>query len=73
MFYFYNQLLMKKISLNRYTPLLAFMLLPNLTISPLFGKCLFSLFDLLAGYLIYIYVKRDKRVSEAESIELELK
>jgi hypothetical protein len=49
------------------------MLLPNLTISPLFGKCLFSLFDLLAGYLIYIYVKRDKRVSETENIELELK
>ena len=41
----------------RYTPALAYMLLPNLTVSPLFGKCLFAVFDVLSGALIYSFVK----------------
>lgn len=40
----------------RYTPILAWMLLPNITISVLFGKFLFCLLDLLASYLIYSIV-----------------
>ena len=40
------------------------MLLPNITISPLFGKCLFSVFDLIAGFLIYVYIRRDRKVPE---------
>ncbi len=37
----------------RYTPLLAWFLTPNLTVSPSYGKILFSLFDILTSYLIY--------------------
>lgn len=45
----------------RYTPLLAMILLPNITISSLFGKCLFSLLDILAAFLIHELVKREFR------------
>jgi len=41
----------------RYTPLLAWMLLPNVTLSPLFGKFLFCAFDVIAGHLIYTHVR----------------
>ena len=41
----------------RYTPLLAWMLIPNVNVSPLFGKFLFCGFDIIAGHLIYSYVK----------------
>ena len=41
----------------RYTPILAWLMIPNLTISPLFGKYLFCLLDIFAGYLIYTFVK----------------
>nr|XP_054763730.1 GPI mannosyltransferase 1-like [Lytechinus pictus] len=37
----------------RYTPILAFMLTPNIWLSPLFGKLLFCIFDIVAGLLIY--------------------
>lgn len=36
----------------RYTPLLATILQPNITLTPSFGKLLFILFDMLCGYLI---------------------
>lgn len=49
----------------RYTPLLAYLLVPNLTISPLYGKCLFCLFDLAAGYLIYELVRKEHRHTSA--------
>ena len=41
----------------RYTPILAWLMIPNLTVSPLFGKYLFCLLDIFAGYLIYTFVK----------------
>lgn len=37
----------------RYTPILAWMMIPNLTWFSQFGKILFSSFDLLSGWLIY--------------------
>lgn len=47
-------------STYRYTPILAWMLQPNITISPLFGKVLFVLFDVLSGYLIYVMLMSEK-------------
>lgn len=37
----------------RYTPLMAWMMIPNLIWFPQFGKVLFSIFDLISGWLIY--------------------
>ena len=45
----------------RYTPLIAFLLVPNLYVS-LFGKVLFLLFDLLTGCLIHDILSRIKTI-----------
>ncbi|XP_060078923.1 GPI mannosyltransferase 1-like [Ylistrum balloti] len=37
----------------RYTPLLAWMLQPNVTLMQMFGKLVFVFFDVVTGYLIY--------------------
>lgn len=37
----------------RYTPLLAYLMVPNVILMKIFGKILFIIFDLLTGYLIY--------------------
>ena len=37
----------------RYTPLLAWLLTPNILLHNVFGKVLFVIFDIAAGYLIY--------------------
>jgi len=48
----------------RYSPLLAYLMLPNITWSPNVGKLLFVLFDIFAGYLIYNIVKNDVEAQE---------
>ncbi len=42
----------------RYTPLLAWMLYPNVTLSPLFGKLLFCALDVFVGWMLYVNVSR---------------
>lgn len=37
----------------RYTPLVAWLLVPNVSVSPLFGKCVFVTLDLVGGHLLY--------------------
>src|SRR4051794_29461901 len=37
----------------RYPPLLAFLLLPNVLVHPLYGKLLFTLADVAVGWFIY--------------------
>ncbi|GAU96794.1 hypothetical protein RvY_08183 [Ramazzottius varieornatus] len=44
----------------RYTPLLAYMLLPNNFIHPAFGKALFAFLDVVAAYLTFIILQRMK-------------
>lgn len=41
----------------RYTPLLALLLLPNHLLHPLWGKILFSISDLLIGFLLYLLIR----------------
>lgn len=49
----------------RYTPLIAYLMVPNLTI-PWFGKALFNLFDLLAIFYMDLYLKKVQGLGEAE-------
>jgi phosphatidylinositol glycan class M len=51
----------------RYTPLLAWLLLPNITVGNLWGKLLFCAFDIFAGQLIYAFVRGSSRCMEAQA------
>ncbi|KAJ2848940.1 GPI mannosyltransferase 1 [Coemansia brasiliensis] len=50
-------------STYRYTPLLAWVLTPNIWLHPTFGKWLFVMCDCLVGYLI-ICILRERKLSE---------
>ena len=50
---------------KRYTPLLAYLVIPNIIWFELFGKFLFIFFDLLVGYLIL-------QISDAKSENMRL-
>ena len=41
----------------RYSPLLAYLMLPNIMWSPSIGKLIFVMFDIFAGYLIYCILR----------------
>ena len=43
----------------RYTPLLAWILVPNITLHKAFGKLFFVLCDIIAGYLIHLILKTE--------------
>ena len=43
----------------RYSPLLAYLMIPNVAWSPNVGKLMFVMFDIFAGYLIYNILKYD--------------
>ena len=47
----------------RYSPLLAWMLIPNISLHPLWGKMIFLLFDMIAGFFIY-RILRGQKVEE---------
>ncbi|KAF0697669.1 Aste57867_11640 [Aphanomyces stellatus] len=51
----------------RYTPVLAFMLLPNVYVHEAFGKLLFVASDILVGYLLYAILKL-RSLPEASAI-----
>lgn len=53
----------------RYTPLLAWMLQPNVWFSSAFGKLLFIVFDVFTGIIIYSILSRSKGIS-ARSAQL---
>lgn len=44
------------LAIRRYTPLLAFLLLPNVYVHPAFGKLLFCAADVLAALLLFVIV-----------------
>ncbi|KAL4235479.1 hypothetical protein ACF0H5_007115 [Mactra antiquata] len=52
----------------RYTPLLAWMLQPNIWFTPLFGKLLFIFFDCGTGYIIYKIICTRRTVSKTVSL-----
>jgi phosphatidylinositol glycan class M len=57
----------------RYTPLLAWMLIPT-TFNPQwlwfsFGKLLFAISDIVAGWLIYIVLKREKAMTRESALK----
>jgi len=54
----------------RYTPLLAWLLVPNITVIPEFGKILFIICDLIVGYFIYEFLKMFKVNSKIMLISL---
>lgn len=49
----------------RYSPLLAYLMLPNIMWSPNIGKLIFVLFDIFAGYLIYSILRSDGLAKES--------
>lgn len=54
----------------RYTPLLAWLLLPNIYLHPSWGKIIFCMLDCIAGYLIYsiVRLKQSKETSILSSL-----
>lgn len=49
----------------RYTPLLAYLLVPNAWLGAAWGKVLFSAFDIVAGWVIYLFLVRSTNPSRA--------
>lgn len=49
----------------RYTPLLAYLLVPNAWLGPVWGKVLFAAFDIVAGWIIYRFLVRSTNASRA--------
>lgn len=48
----------------RYSPLIAYLCTPNVFLSPVFGKLVFVMFDILSGYLIYQIVRQQIGIEE---------
>ncbi|XP_017960179.1 GPI mannosyltransferase 1 [Drosophila navojoa] len=48
----------------RYSPILAYMQIPNVILHPAIGKVIYGLFDLLLGWLIYALVRLELQMKE---------
>lgn len=56
-------------STYRYTPLLAFMMVPNITLHPAFGKIVFVICDLAIGIILYRLIKlRNPSISSRHAL-----
>lgn len=53
----------------RYSPIMAYMQIPNILLHPAFGKIVYSIFDILVGLLIHAVVKNQIRTL-SESLKL---
>ncbi|XP_023339960.1 GPI mannosyltransferase 1 [Eurytemora carolleeae] len=48
----------------RYSPIIAYLLTPNIFLSPVFGKLIFVVFDILSGFLIFAVVRQQIGIDE---------
>lgn len=56
--YIYMAIFKKYQQFNRYPPILAWMMIPNITLHRLFGKFVFAIVDILCSTLIQLILRK---------------